>query len=106
MSRSERGSVTAEFAVALPAIVIVLAVCLGGLALAAQYVRVQDAAAAAARDAGRGDGVGVVSRLVPGAAAEQWSEGHLVCVRVTAVGRLASVAVPLSAMSCSLGGGQ
>jgi Flp pilus assembly protein TadG len=102
----ETGSVTAEFAIALPAVIVVLGACLGGLSLAGQYVRVQDAAAAAAREAGRGDTAAVATRLVPGASTAQWAEGDLVCVRVTGTGSLGMVPVPLSATSCALGAGE
>lgn len=105
-ARGERGSVTAEFAIALPAVVAVLAACLGGLSVAGQYLRVQDAAAAAARDAGRGEGAAVASRLVPGASTAQWTDGDLVCVRVSATGALGPAGIPLTATSCALDGGR
>jgi hypothetical protein len=53
--RRERGAVTAETAVALPALVLVLALCLGGVATGVAEVRCVDAARAAARALARGD---------------------------------------------------
>lgn len=105
-SEADRGSVTAEFAVALPAVLVILGVCLGGLAAAGQYVLLQDAAAAAAREAGRGDGVSVAARIAPGASVSQWTEGDLECVRVSAVVELGLIGIPLTARACALGGGQ
>ena len=51
----DRGSVVAEFAVALPAVVLVLAVGVGALAAASRQVRLQDAVADAARLSARGE---------------------------------------------------
>lgn len=89
---------------ALPAVVMVLALCLGGITVGAAQLRVQDAAAAAARAAGRGDSTAVAASIAPGAAASQWTEGPLVCVRVRATASFGGI--PLSATSCALGGGQ
>ena len=107
--RAERGSITAEFAIALPAVVMVLACCLSGLQVAGQQLRLQDAAAAAARAAARGGDTAVAARLAPGASVSRYSEGDLVCVRLSApssalVGTL--MALTLNATSCALGGGK
>ena len=50
----EHGMVTAEFAVVLPAVVLVLALSLGALGLALDQIRCVDAARAGARAASRG----------------------------------------------------
>lgn len=105
-SGSDRGSITAEFAVALPAVMVVLALSLGGFSVAGAQLRVQDAAAAAARAAGRGDGVGIAAQVAPGASVSQWSQGDLACVTVSATAALGPAAIPLSASSCALGGGK
>ncbi len=47
--------VTAELAIVIPALLLVLAMCLTGLSLAADQVRCVDAARAAARAASRGE---------------------------------------------------
>lgn len=103
--RGDRGSVTAEFAIALPAVAVVLACCLGGLQLAAHQVRLQDAAALTARAAARGDGVGVAARLAPNAAVSHWRDGGLECVRLRtrAAGLLP---ISLAATGCALGDGR
>ncbi len=105
----EHGSITAEFAVALPAVVLVLACCLSGVQVAGQQLRLQDAAASAARAAARGGDPAVAARLAPGATASRFSDGDLVCVRLTAasaalVGTI--MQLTLSASSCALGGGR
>lgn len=101
----DRGSATAEFAVALPAVVFVLALCLSGIAVAGQQLQLQDAAALAARALGRGgDPHALVARLVPGAAVAPSADGDLACVRVTVPAR--GLPLTLSARSCALGGGR
>jgi hypothetical protein len=106
MRSGERGSVTAEFAIALPAIVLVLGASVAGVAVAGQSVRLQDAASATAREAARGEGTGAAARLVPGATATQWTVEDLECVRLAASAAFGPIAVPLSATACALGGGQ
>ena len=46
---------TAELALALPAVILVLALCLTGLTLAVDQIRCEDAARVAARAASRGE---------------------------------------------------
>jgi hypothetical protein len=105
MSRGDRGSVTAEFAIALPALMVVLACCLAGLQVAGTQLRLQDAAAAAARSLARGEPASIAARLMPGAAVSRHSEGDLVCATLSAQ---ASGLIPLAlqATSCALGGGR
>jgi Flp pilus assembly protein TadG len=101
---AEAGTVAAEFAVAVPAVMLVLACCLGSVQLASQQVRLQDAAAVAARATARGDPVDV-GRLVPGASAAIESGGELVCVTATVHGPGLFGALTLTARSCALAGG-
>lgn len=108
----DRGSAAAEFAVALPAVMLVLALCLGGVGAAAQQVRLQDAAADAARGLGRGDGAADVSaragRVVPGVVVTRFTEGELVCAQLAApaAGPLGAAGVRISATGCALDGGR
>ena len=101
MRGSDRGSVTAEFAAVIPAVLLVLACCLAGLQLAGQQLRLQDAAAVAARSVARGgsappiEGVRVVTRV----------EGQLLCARVVAASIAPLFPLQLSAESCALAGG-
>ena len=107
----DRGSVTAEFATVIPAVVLVLAGCLACVQLAGQQVRLQDAAADASRALARGDASAAsrATSLVPGARLASTASGDLVCARLTAranspVG--AVLGVTLQARSCALGGGE
>lgn len=106
--RGERGSVTAEFALAFPAVLGVVALLLGGVQVAGLQLRAQDAAADAARGLGRGDsGVSVnarVARQLPGAALSSWTEGDLTCVRVEVApsGPVAVLGLRAVAGSCAL----
>lgn len=71
-SRFDAGMVTAELAVALPVLVLVLAGCLTGLGAVVDQVRCVDAARLAARAAARGDSPSAVRadavRAAPGGA--------------------------------------
>lgn len=108
--RDQRGSVAAELALALPAVLLVLLLGVGALGAAARQVALQDAAADAARLLGRGEGVdrarSVVAAGVPDATVASSERGELVCVTAASqfrVGRM--VSVPLRATSCALTGG-
>ena len=105
----ERGSVTAEFAVALPAIAVVLAACLGSVQLAAQQVRLTDAAADAARALGRGESAAeaaaIADRVSGGAALQVSHDEPFVCVTLSASGVGVLAAVRLQAESCAVSGG-
>lgn len=108
-SRHDRGTVTAEVAVTLPVVVIVLAACLGGLSLAAAQVRAHDAAADAARLLGRGESSAnaqlYVSRALAGATLSISRPTQLVCATVRVEQRLLLVPITLTASSCALEGG-
>lgn len=101
----DRGSVTAEFAIAMPAVLLVLALSLTGIQVAGQQLRLQDAAAAAARLTARqgGDGVALVARLVPGASLSAYADGDLECITLSLP---SSFGLTLTARSCALGAGR
>ena len=104
----DRGSATAEFALAFPAVLGVVALLLGGVQVAALQVRVQDAAADAARGLGRGDSAAAVAgrldQQVPGAALSSWADGDLRCVRVeiAPTGPVALLGLRARAGACAL----
>ncbi|GAA4198139.1 hypothetical protein GCM10022219_27150 [Microbacterium oryzae] len=103
----DRGAVAAELAVALPAVLLVVALGIAGLGASARQVQLQDAAADAARLLARGEGHGRaagVAAAVDGALSVA-HEGDLVCATVAATVRLGGAALPLSASSCALAGG-
>jgi Flp pilus assembly protein TadG len=110
--RDDRGSAVAEFAVAMPAVLLVLATLLAGVQVAGVQLRAQDAAADAARSWARGDGAGVVAtrlqRQLPGARVARSAHGDLVCATVSASppGLAARLGITISAASCALGGGR
>jgi Flp pilus assembly protein TadG len=105
----DRGSVVAEFAVALPAVLVVVLLAVGALTTASQQVRLQDAAADAARLAAReeseGRVFGALSAAVAGAMGTVEQEGDLVCVTASAPA-YAVLPLTLSARSCALAGGR
>lgn len=105
--RGERGSAVAEFAVALPAVLLVLGMVLSGIQLGAIQVRVQDAAADAARSLGRGEAASVIeaslARQLPAARWSSTRSGALVCVHLeaSAAGAAAVLGLTVSATSCA-----
>ena len=103
----DRGSVVAEFAVAFPAVALVLLLGATALAAGSTHVRLQDAAADAARIVARGEpdaaAHSIVAAAVPAASTAIERTGDLVCVSATA--RTGIAGVTLSARSCALAGG-
>lgn len=101
---------TAEFAVALPAIALVLAACLASVQLVAQQVRLTDAAADAARALGRGESDGVAAaiadRVSGGADLSVATDQQFVCATLTASGAGLLAAIQLRAESCAVTGGR
>jgi hypothetical protein len=106
--RGDRGSATAEFALAFPAVLGVVGLLLGGIQVAGLQVRAQDAAADAARGLGRGDSVAAVAgrleRQLPGSSLRSWADGELRCVRVEVVpsGPVAMLGLRAAAGACAL----
>jgi hypothetical protein len=107
-----RGSVTAEFAAVVPAVLLVLAACLGGIQVVGQQVRMTDAAADGARSLARGDGADVAAGHIresvgPVALATE-RRGEFVCVRLSApasFGLAAAFGLTVAARGCALAGG-
>jgi Flp pilus assembly protein TadG len=103
--RDDRGSVTAEFAAVLPAVVLILGCALGAMQLAAEQLRLQGADADAARLLGRGDpgARGLLLAVNPDATLVVRSSGNLVCADAHApasIGILLGVSITASA--CAL----
>ena len=91
--------VTAEFAVVLPAVVLVLALSLGAMGLALDQIRCVDAARAGARAASRGDSHAAVTLVASRAAPPQsmvsmTSSGDLVRVSVVSRPRVVGGLLP------------
>lgn len=88
----DAGMATAELALAIPAVVLVLALCLSGMTFALDQLRCEDAARVAARAASRGESADVVrevaaSRLPEGARITVRRDGDLVRVEVVGARR-------------------
>ena len=100
---------TAEFAVALPAIALVLAACLASVHLVAHQVRLTDAAADAARALARGESAAeadaIADRVSGGASLAVTEDGVFVCVTLRASGSGLLAAIELQAESCAVAGG-
>ena len=102
----ERGSVTAEFAIVLPAVLAVLGVVIGGVFIASHRLVLVDAAAELSRLEARGDerlAAERLARLPGGVAVERSREGPLHCVALSSRpgGGLLS-AVTVNARACAV----
>jgi TadE-like protein len=105
------GSVTAEFAVVIPAVVLLLISCMAGMQLASEQLRLQDAASIAARSSASGESEAVVlsrvAHLVPGSELSLTKGDGLLCARVSLSpdGPIPSLfGLAIVASSCSLAG--
>ncbi|KZC94595.1 MULTISPECIES: TadE family type IV pilus minor pilin [Clavibacter] len=90
------GAAAAELAVVLPAVVLVLGLCLGAVQTVGQQVALTSAAEEAARSLGRGESSGTAAARIEGAASgasfEVEHPGHDVCVDLSAPSRFAPAA--------------
>lgn len=93
---------TAELAVAVPAVLLVLAACLGGLRVGAERIRVVDAAAQGARLAARGDDPAGPASRIDGVVTARTRTGDQVCVAVRRDVPLLGLPVPVAATACAL----
>ncbi len=103
--RPDAGTVTAELAVVLPAVLLVLAGCLGALHLGVEQARLDAAAAVASRSVARGDPASVaIGRAVTAGAGSVRFERRagLICARAAAPARLLGVSIPVVGASCAL----
>jgi hypothetical protein len=85
---ADQGAVTAEFAVALPAVLLLLAMLLSGAAAGVTQLRLEEGARAGARALARGDDPAVVDRIVrtlsgASASAVVTADGEWLSVTVT-----------------------
>lgn len=101
--RDETGGVTAEFAVVVPVVLVVLGLVIGGVALSAHRITLVSAAADIARLEARGESAEPrLANLGAGVGIERERADGLLCVslRATPVGGLLA-AVGVSAQSCA-----
>lgn len=100
-----RGSVAAEFAVAMPAVIAVCALAVGAVVAASAQTAAQDAAGEAARLAARGDDHAAALQIAGhGASASVHDSGQLRCVTVTVPIRILGrdTGIQASAESCAI----
>ncbi|MDQ0743873.1 Flp pilus assembly protein TadG [Clavibacter sp. B3I6] len=85
---ADRGASAAELAVVLPAVVLVLGLCLGAVQTVGQQVMLTSAAAEAARSLGRGEDAATATARIAGAAGGAAMavdrSGRTVCVELSA----------------------
>jgi Flp pilus assembly protein TadG len=102
----DRGSVAAEFAVAVPAVLLVIALGAAVLGACSRQVRLQDAAASAARLVARGESLdraeSIVARTTAGAHLSVSRPGALVCADAVAPSGIPLTALTLAAHACAL----
>jgi len=96
----------------LPAVLVLLAACLGAVQVVGQHVRLTDAAGSAARLLARGESThsaaAPLQGLGPSATLTVESQGTFICAGVSADSAFAPFAAAglvLSARSCALAGG-
>lgn len=113
--RRQRGSVTAEFAVTLPAVVFVLGLVLGAAALGIVQLRLEEGARLGARAAARGESSETVTRIVqeiePQAAVSVATSGEFTRVEVSRtapglIGQLTGWQLVADGQALTEGGGQ
>ena len=96
LRHDDRGTATAEFAIVLPAVLVVLGLVIGGVALAAHRIVLVSAAADAARLEARGESAApALERLGTGVTIERTTEQGLHCVALAA----APIGGPLSSIT-------
>lgn len=89
---------------AVPAVLLVLAACLGGLRIGTERLRVVDAAAQAARLAARGDAPGPAADAVGGRLESVRAQDETVCATVSVDVPVLGAPIPLTATGCALAG--
>lgn len=107
---NDRGSITAEFAIVLPGVVLVLGLCLAAVQAGGQQLRLTDAAATAARALGRGESVEQATALANGVAERSVQlsvhrPAPVVCVDATAHPDGFFATLTLRARACAADGG-
>lgn len=97
--RTQTGSVTAEFAIVLPTVLLVASTLIGGIALGAVKVQLSGAAATLARALGRGEEPAALAESLGVTYKEEW-RNELVCVHA-----LKTLLIKLDEVACTRKGG-
>jgi hypothetical protein len=96
--------VTAELAIAVPAVLAVLAVCLGGLRIGVERLRLVDAAAQSARLAALGESPQPPATAVGASVVVRSRTDETVCVALRREVAVLGAPLPVEAASCALAG--
>lgn len=107
MIRDARGSVSAEFAVTVPAVVVVIVLAVSALGVGGRQVRLEQGVAQAARLAARGESAERIASavaVVPGSRSAVERTGDTVCVAASAASGTPLPLPDLHARSCALAG--
>lgn len=105
--RDDRGSVTAEFAVVLPIVLVVLGLVIGGIVISAHRITLTSAAAEVVRLEARGHGDEAAARLARlggDVTVEREGEGSLLCISLSdrpGAGLLSRIAVQARACAAT-----
>jgi Flp pilus assembly protein TadG len=102
---AECGAVTAELAVVLPAVLLVLAGCLGALRLGVEQARMDAAASVVARSIARGDPPETADARGGAAGAAAVVVDHragVVCARAETWSSILGLPLPVTGTSCAL----
>lgn len=105
----ERGAVTAEFALVLPAVLVVLGLVVGGILLATHRITLVSLAGEVSRAEARGDddvAAAVLARIGRDVDVKRSDEGALHCITLTSspgAGLLSRVAVTANACAAKSG---
>lgn len=96
---TDRGSVTAELALALPSVALVIAVTLGGFSLQVERMKLVELSATAARALARGEEQAAVESMLkatrPDALVKIDHEENQVCISVSFMARISGLGAEL-----------
>ncbi|WP_053352471.1 TadE/TadG family type IV pilus assembly protein [Leucobacter musarum] len=105
LRNDDRGTVTAEFAIVIPAVLVVLGLVIGGVSIAAHRIALVSIVADATRLEARGDtdaAAGVLAQLSDRARIERDTSGQILCLTARdRPGRGPLSVVQIAARSCA-----
>lgn len=105
LANAERGSVTAEFAVVMPAVIAVMLVMLAAFSIQVQIFELSQQAAIAARAFGRGEPLELIEGWFKGKVQVEFEQrGQLVCataLRQVTLPGFAAATMPIAAEHCA-----
>lgn len=102
----ESGAVAAEFAVTIPAVLLLLAVILGSVRVGAESIATVNAAADTARAWGRGEETSAGATAAGGTLDREEGEGMVCATLSRQASLIAGWGIPVVARSCAPSGGR